>query len=540
MLLVILFIAVIYLGTLATAPSMRKAGVESSKIYMPFVNTWELVKLTGRPTYQAVLVYLPIFNFFLLFSFLTDLSRSFGQNTFGDYFKAMVIPMIHFKKIAVHNYIGKTTDLPKHQKSAVREWADSIVFAVLAATLIRWSTFEAFMIPTSSMEGTLMVGDYLFVSKIHYGPRSPITPLQVPLTHQNIWFTGNAEGTNGISSYLDWIELPYFRFPGLTEIERNDIVVFNFPWDNGKQAIPNLDLTVKNELRPTDLKTNYVKRCVALPGDTLEVRDKDIFINGENSNIEGVLQYQHTVKLNKKAFGLENKNKVIQLVKPKESPFTVGEEQLSHVDSVNQKLLDICDELNIRTEEERKFFYPGRIVSFVFNFRKATFDLSQFTANMTLEEAKKLEALEEISSVDRDLFKTPTTRLYPSEKAWTQNIYGPLVIPKKGMTFKVTPERLIMYEKALVYFEGDDIRISDDNQRLYVNRKQVSEYTFKQNYYYMIGDNRNGSYDSRFWAFVPEDHIVGTPLLVWLSVEDTPNKSFFERIRWNRIFTWVR
>lgn len=545
MLLILLLIGVIYLGTLFTAPALQKAGVPASKTYIPFVNTMELVKATGRPIYQAFVVYLPIFNFFLLFSFFTDLSRSFGKDSFGDYFKAMVWTPFHFWKASKNEYRGKTTELPKQRKSIVREWGDSIVFAVLAATLIRWSSFEAFMIPTSSMDSTLKVGDYLFVSKLHYGPRSPITPLQIPLTHQNIWFTGNPDGTNGVASYLDWIKLPYFRLPGLTEIKRNDIVVFNWPWDNGKDVTPGIkDRIIKSRLRPTDLKTNYVKRCVAIPGDTLRVVGDNITINNKISKIDGIIQFKYLLTIDSLVVDKKFGGKTPRAVRAQFDPRT------GQAAFVNRKLLvtnptkfqqycenltSILDDQGVRTEQS---MIAGSFRKPDFQQSPYGFDLLNFSANLTTEQYKELSKNKLFKSIERVDYKrgSSNTGLYPMEKAWNQNDYGPLVMPKRGMKFKVTKERLIQWERALTYFEGDEVKIKKNYSELWVDGKKVSEYTFKQNYYFMIGDNRNGSYDSRYWAFVPEDHVVGTPLLVWMSVDDTPGKG----IRWNRIFKYVR
>lgn len=518
--LILLLFLLIYLSTLCTAPALIKAGVPAQKAFTPFVNTLELVKLTGRPTRQAFLVYLPVFNFFLLFSLLTDLSRSFKKDSFGDYFKAMVIPIYHFPRIAkTETYIGKTSELPKQAKSTAREWADSIVFAVLAATLIRWSTFEAYTIPTSSMEGTMLVGDYLFVSKLHYGPRSPITPLQVPLTHQNLWFTGNPDGTGGVKSYMDWLQLPYFRFPGITEIKRNDIVVFNWPWDNGKDTYVQFGSLAKADLRPMDLKTNYVKRCVAVGGDTLEVKDENILINGKISEINGVIQHAYEVTYDTTHF--------IAKYGPLNYQSLVG---------VGTK---ICDQVGVRVERTQNQL-DGNVERTV-NLRSR----SSFIVNMTQENAQAIRKMKLVKGVVRtevhkgqDEYRAGT--LYPAEKSWTLDDYGPIVMPKKGMTFQVNKDRLIMWERALTYFEGDNVEIKDNMTKLFVDGKEVQEYTFKQNYYYMIGDNRHGSYDSRTWGFVPENHVVGTPLMIWMSKDDNPNKSWFESIRWNRIFNFVR
>jgi signal peptidase I len=518
MALILILIGIIYFSTLAVYKSLVAAGVDSKKALIPFINTYEWVKVIGRPTYQAFVVYLPVFNFFLLFSFFTDFSRCFGRTSFGDYCKAMILPILHFSKIpSTNKYLGTLESLGKEVKSNGREWADSIVFAVLAATLIRWSTFEAFTIPTSSMEGTMLVGDYLFVSKLHYGPRSPITPLQVPLTHQTLWFTDKkGDGTSGIKSYLDWIQLPYFRFPGITEVKRNDIVVFNWPWDNGKDTYVDFGTLSKAEIRPIDLKMNYVKRCVGIPGDTVEIRNQQLYINGKPSNFDGVLQHQYRIYLKKDFVERSGSN-------------------------LEQNILSICHDNEIRVESGTHP-HDGMLYWFLQYDGKT----NSFAVNLSKEKVQLLKSNPAVVDVKISLIRRgePETRvekpLYPVEKASTLDDYGPVVMPQKGMTIEVNRNNLIMFDRALSYFEGNNIEIKDNYQKLFVDGKEVQNYTFKNNYFYMIGDNRHGSYDSRTWAFVPENHIVGTPILIWLSMEDTPNKSFFERIRWDRLFKWVR
>lgn len=516
MILILILFSLIYCATLSVYKSLLAAGVEKNKALIPFVNTMEFVRVLGRPKYQAFVVYLPIFNFFLIFSFFTDLSRCFGRTSFTDYLKAMLIPIVHFSQIPKTNkYLGTITSLSKEVKSTPREWADSILFAVLAATLIRWSTFEAFTIPTSSMEGTLMVGDYLFVSKLHYGPRAPITPLQIPLTHQTIWFTDKkGDGTSGLKSYSDIIQLPYFRFPGLTDIKRNDIVVFNWPWDNGKDTYVNFDYLGRADLRPTDLKTNYVKRCVAVAGDTLQIKNQVVYINGKVSNIDGVIQHSHKIT------------------------FKPGfiKKYIHSIDDIKYFGNKLCDDFGIRieTRQDPNTNEPKREVELVAE--------NAFVVNTSEAKAEELRKLNYVDSVEKLYYPLGSTgsSLYPAEKAFSFDEYGPIVMPKKGMTIPVTKENLIMFDRALTYFEDENIEMRDNQTKLFVNGKEVKEYTFKKNYYYMVGDNRHGSYDSRTWAFVPEDHIVGTPLLVWMSIEDTPNKGLFSRIRWERLFKWVR
>ncbi|QCR22053.1 signal peptidase I [Pontibacter sp. SGAir0037] len=356
------------------------------------------------------------------------------------------------------------TKEPKKKKSFAREWGDAILFAVVAASLIRWATFEAYTIPTPSMEKSLLVGDFLFVSKLHYGPRTPITPLQVPLTHQTIWGTS-------IPSYSDAIQLPSYRLPGFSSVKNGDVVVFNYP---------------PEEEHPADLKTNYIKRCIGIAGDSVEIRDMQVFINGEAMTTPEKVQYKYHItpkqRLNEKFF--LDRNIRIQDVQY----------------STQGYYIDATPEL---AEEI------------------ASLD---FIKDVTL---LKAEPGEEEPSVFPNV---------PSKYNWNRDNYGPIYIPKKGATVAITPESLPFYEKAiLVYEHNENAEVRDG--KLFINSQEVNEYTFKQNYYFMMGDNRHNSLDSRYWGYVPEDHIVGKAVMIWMSTDE--NGSFLNKIRWSRLFNTI-
>lgn len=349
---------------------------------------------------------------------------------------------------------------PKVQKGFAREWGDAILFAVIAATLIRWATFEAYTIPTPSMESSLLVGDYLFVSKLHYGPRTPITPLQVPLTHQTIWGTS-------IPSYSDAIQLPQWRLPGFSSVKNNDVVVFNVPFE---------------DQHPADLRTNYIKRCVGIAGDKLEVRDMQVYINDK------------------------------PLVNPKNMQ--------------NRYLLETSSVL------DEEFFRN-------LNISLAGIQPIQggYVVDTTPEIAEQFKKMDFIKTVhlDKDVPGNPDPEVYPHAPTllkWNRDNYGPINIPKEGQTVKLTPENAAIYETVIRKYEGNK-DVSFTNGVVSVDGKPISEYTFKQDYYFMMGDNRHNSADSRFWGFVPEDHVVGKAVLVWMSMD--PNAG----IRWKRIFSLI-
>ncbi len=351
---------------------------------------------------------------------------------------------------------------PKKKKGFIREWGDAILFAVVAASLIRWATFEAYTIPTPSMEKSLLVGDFLFVSKLHYGPRTPITPLQVPLTHQTIW------GTN-IPSYSDAIQLKSHRLPGFSEVKRNDVVVFNYP---------------PEEQHPADLRTNYIKRCIGIAGDSIQIRDMQVYINGK---------------------AVKNPAKMQQMY------------YLQTGNMLNQKFFLDRDITDVQQAE------GGYII------------------HTSAEKAKELAAIDFIQDVVllKNLPGKEDPMVFPhvpSKYAWNADNFGPLYIPKEGATVDITPETLPLYEKVILGYEHNE-NAEVRNGQLFIDGKPVNKYTFKQDYYFMMGDNRHNSLDSRFWGFVPEDHIVGKAVMIWMSAD--PNGTFLSKIRWNRLFNTI-
>jgi signal peptidase I len=361
-------------------------------------------------------------------------------------------------------------------KSKTREWWDAILFAVIAATLIRWLIMEAYTIPTPSMENSLLVGDFLFVSKFHYGTRTTSTPLQVPLTHQKIWFTN-------IPSYVEWIKLPQYRLPGISHVKRNDVVVFNVPGIEENNLDAPRDQWIDY---PVDLKTNYIKRCVGIPGDTLQIRDHQVFINGDSSYNPPDMQFEYTVLA---------KNEI-------------SERNLSKFEIDDYRLV-------------------GKPAN-----------AAEYRMAISPTVAGELRKLPFIISVSRTSRNSPEYNIFPDVKyfPWSADEYGPLVIPKKGMTITITDTTLAAYSKTIIrYDHNKDVKI--ENGKLYIEGKEVTEYTFKQDYYFMMGDNRHNSLDSRYWGFVPEDHIVGKAFFIWLSLDR--NADFLHKIRWSRFFKLI-
>ncbi|WP_221391826.1 signal peptidase I [Dyadobacter sp. NIV53] len=381
----------------------------------------------------------------------------------------------------------KISTEPAKKKSAFREWIDSVLFAVTAAVIIRWLFFSAFVIPTPSMENTLLVGDYLFVSRIHYGTTTPITPLQVPLTHQTIWGTS-------IPSYLDWIQLPQFRLPGITDVKRGDVVVFNLPVEHPDLYSKYGSVLPDLKPHPTDLRSNYIKRCVAISGDKLEVRNGQVYVNGKAETNPPRIQSEYFVSTGAPVNELNifRKNGITDY-----SPFT---------ETYNDTITD-NDEF-------------GYIV-------KTTADL-----------ASKLKGYDFVKRVEAVLMpkELKEPQLFPASEQlhWNKDNYGPVLVPTKGMKVSLTSQNIALYGEIIKSYDGNE-NVGIEPNRITQNGKPLESYTFKQDYYFMMGDNRHNSADSRYWGFVPKDHIVGKAIFVWMSLDPNPT-SFVNKIRWDRIF----
>lgn len=376
----------------------------------------------------------------------------------------------------------------KVKKSPVREWFDSILFAVVAATLIRWLFMEAFTIPTPSMENSLMVGDFLFVSKLHYGTRTPRTPLQVPLTHQKIW------GTN-IPSYSTAIQLPSYRLPGFTSVKNGDVVVFNVP---PKYLNDNIDY-------PVDLKTNYIKRCVGIPGDVLEVRQREVIVNGKTLPTPPRSEQKYFLKtaevLDATFF------RKYDIVNDYRDPGQPTE---------NWKPLE---QYNDSTKASTLVGYMINTTEAVVNTLKG-FDWVKGIEPM----------IDKPGEIMPGIYGTPTFK-------WNHDNFGPITVPKEGATIQINPQSIALYGPVIELYEGNE-KVETSPTSIKINGQPITSYTFRQDYYFMMGDNRDNSLDSRFWGFVPADHIVGKAVFVWMSLDPNPDK-WYNKIRWNRVFRTI-
>lgn len=397
----------------------------------------------------------------------------------------------------------------------VLEWVDDIVFALIAVYFINIFIFQNYQIPSSSLEKSLLVGDYLFVSKLSYGPRVPNTPLSFPLVQNTLPFFN-------CKSYLEWPSWDYKRVKGLGHVKRNDIVVFNFPAGDtialyqqnpdyytlieqyGRERI-HMDKTTFGEVmyRPVDKRENFVKRCVGMPGDQFEVRDNKIYINGSMTEDPEFMQLNYFVETNGAMF---------------------SEEQF--------RLLGISkdDRQMVSSPDQLAFlgFQPNKSGQFnpVYHFPMT---------KQAVEKAKKLSIVQSII-VEPDVMGGDLYYPVDYHTGWTRDNYGPVWIPKKGERIELDERNLAIYKRCIKNYENNDLEVKAG--KIYINGEETTSYTFKYDYYFMMGDNRHCSADSRSWGFVPEDHIVGKPILIWLSLDK--DRSLFDGgIRWNRLFRMV-
>lgn len=476
----------------------QKAGRRGWEALIPVYSYYIMLKLTGKPVWWMVMYFIPVINIIAGITLLIEFSKSYGKFSFGSHVASMLFPFIALPVWGFDRqttYVGLSDESSRlYKKSAGREWADAILFAVVAATLIRGALFEAYSIPTGSMEKSLLIGDYLYVSKMDYGPRVPMTPIAIPFMHHTMPLTGT-------KAYSEIINTKYRRLPGFTTIKRGDAVVFNYPEGDtvvvetqetasyyklvremGRDAVrSNPGFTIVE--RPVDKRENYIKRCQAISGDTVSIVDAQVYVNGK-----------------------PNSNKL--------------ENQLSFFVKTDGSTL------NPATLQDMNIFYQELAYGV-------------YSLHMTYEQAKTVRNWTNVKEVNpaitaKGIYDPDVFPHHPNFK-WNQDNMGSFVVPAKNTTMKITTANLPLYKRIIEVYEGNKLVVSGD--RVFVNDKELTSYTFKMNYYWMMGDNRHNSLDSRFWGFVPEDHVVGKAKFVCMSFDK--NGSFLESIRWSRIFMGI-
>ena len=499
----ILTVLVLILTTAGLWGIFEKAGEKGWSVLVPFYNWYIWLRIIRKPIWWYIFLLVPFINVFVLLLMIVEILKCFKKYGLLDQALGVLFPFAYLPYLAFaqkEQYADPLKQKPVI-KTAVREWVDAIIFAVIAASIIRIFLIEAYTIPTSSMEKTLLVGDYLFVSKVSFGPKVPNTPLAFPFVHHTLPLTESTK------SYLEWIKLPYYRFPGMSDIKNMDVVVFNYPdgdtlstkWQSNASYYQLVRTYGRNTVwndkqnfgdiiaRPVDKRENFIKRCIGIPGDSIHIVDRVVYINSKPEQNPGKRQFKYIVRTNG-----------------------------NPINQMNFEKLDITE--NIMTDN------------------KGNYELT-----LSDESMAKLKQFSNIVAIEPEIMPKdvadPNIFPFDTNYRWNVDNFGPLWIPKKGVTIPVNMSNICLYKRIIGVFEGNKLDIRDG--KIYINGQEASQYTFKMNYYWMMGDNRHNSADSRYWGFVPEDHVVGKAVFVWLSL--SPNKSVFDgKIRWSKLFRFVK
>jgi signal peptidase I len=486
----------------------RKASVAGWKALIPFYNIWVMISIAQRPKYWFFLMFIPVIGWFIALAMLIEFVKTFGKFKFYEHALTVFSAGLYFIYVGFnHKDTFKGVEAVKsYKKSSSREWIDAGVFAIVAATIIRTFVFEAYVIPTGSMEKTLLVKDYLFVSKFSYGTRLPNTPLALPFVHNTLPLSSSP-------SYLTWIKIPYVRWFS-SPVRRQDVVVFNLPVgdstinleeygtkdlyydvirragggnpDQGRKMVLQNPQDYPIIVRPVDKQDNYIKRCTALPGDTILITKGVVSVNGVAEKMPPHAQTYYYVQTAGQPLD-DNEMK----------------EQYD-VDIHNPEEFQLTNSLN----------------------------LYRVLLSAQAVEAMKTSGLaKSISPEPSDL--TGQEQVFPYDQLhhWTLDDFGPLWIPRKGATLKLTPENYSLYQRAIRTYEGNSLERRGD--KFLINGVVTDHYTFHMDYYWMMGDNRHNSQDSRYWGLVPEDHIVGKAAFIFMSLGQNS-------IRWDRLFRSIK
>jgi len=507
----------------------QRANRKAWEAAIPIYNAVILMKIINRPKWWVILLFIPVINQLMFPILWIETARSFGFNKRKD--TALVLLTLGFYLFFINYATNSTYKLNRSLKprTAFGEWVSSIAFAIIAATLVHTYVMQPYTIPTSSLEKTLLVGDYLFVSKFHYGARVPTTTIATPMLHDSIPTAIISE--KNTKSYLNKPLLPYLRIPGFQKIKRNDIVVFNWPVDT---LVHWMDPSKGTDFKPLDKKTNYVKRCVGIAGDTLEVRDGYVYINGKQNILpdRAKLQFYNRVYSEK---GLSTQKLLRYTDKEFERKFIINftsqnqfEKVMRYATNNPEKIKD--NQFIITTSDEG---IPQWIINgYRLDIKEISTKIRK--ANITDEIAAKLRKDSEVDSVVKVINPKGNkgNNMFPQETnlSWNTDNYGPIYIPKKGTTVPLNMNSIPFYERIIEDYENNQLEVIGEH--IFVNGKKSTSYTFKQDYYWMMGDNRQNSLDARSWGYVPFDHVVGKPVLIWFSINEG-------EIRWERLFTTV-
>ena len=503
------------------------SGYKSSNAFIPIYNGLVLMKIIHRPWWWVILLFIPIVNIMMFPVIWIEICKNFGKKSWTDYFLALITFGLYIYSINFSQSTRKESLTNLERKEST---IGSIVFAIILATIVHTYFIQPFIIPTGSLEKTLLVGDFLFVSKYHYGARIPKTVAAFPMVHDTIVGTG-------IRSYLNKPQLPYLRMPAMKKIKRNDLVTFNWPADTVRKFF----VKEAGVIKPIDKKSNYVKRCVAIPGDKLEIINGVLYINNEPSQ----LPYRAKPLFNYKVIsknGISSKELLKENITGFKRKF-----KISGINS-NQQFEEIRPYISSLVNSDINNFtittgHKGIPSKLIRENRLKITEIRELEKNLsiTIEDFKRLDNKNTYDTIFR-IFKSKklyNTSFFPNDIKfdWNEDNFGPITIPKKGQKINLSKEILPVYKKIIRDYENNKLELIDD--KIFINDIETDSYEFDMDYYWMMGDNRYNSEDSRAWGYVPENHIVGRPIFIWMSIDGINDGISNWKIRWNRVFTTI-
>jgi len=503
------------------------AGVESWKALIPFYNIIKHLDIINRPRWWIILVFIPVINLLMIPVIWVEYIKTFNHNSKLD--RILVIVTLGFYIYYISYVSNKKKYISQISFSSFERSFGSIIYAIVIATIVHNYVIQPFVIPTGSLEKTLRVGDFLLVSKFHYGARIPSTLVSFPMVHDTIPIIKSR-------SYLKKPQLPYLRIPGFQEIKNNDIVVFNWPADTVRKFF----VKEKGVIKPTDKKSNYVKRAIGIPGDSLEIRDGIVYLNGKENNLPDRARplFTYLIKSNEgvsssKLINLEVDGFIRKFIIKGLSTDTYAE--------ISDYILNISNngenEYLIYTTDKG---IPIKLV------RELRLDIREIIdkekeLSLTHIDAIKIKNSNQFDTIYRTIQETDNSNsiFFPNNKRfnWNNDHFGPLYIPKAGDKIDLNIKTLPLYKKIITDYEFNDLLVVEED--ILINGVKENEYVFKQDYYWMMGDNRYNSEDSRVWGFVPFDHVLGRPVFIWMSIEGLFNGMENWKFRWDRVFTTI-
>ena len=503
------------------------AGVESWKALIPFYNIIKHLDIINRPRWWIILVFIPVINLLMIPVIWVEYIKTFNHNSKLD--RILVIVTLGFYIYYINYVSNKKKYISQISFSNFERSFGSIIYAIVIATIVHNYIIQPFVIPTGSLEKTLRVGDFLLVSKFHYGARIPSTVVSFPMVHDTIPIIKSR-------SYLKKPQLPYLRIPGFQEIKNNDIVVFNWPADTVRRFF----VKEKGVIKPTDKKSNYVKRAIGIPGDSLEIRDGIVYLNGKENNLPDRAKplFTYIVKSNE---GVSSSKLINLKVNGFIRKFIIKNLSTDIYAEISKYILNISNngenEYLIYTTDKG---IPIKLV------RKLSLDIREIIdkekeLSLTHIDAIKIKNSNQFDTIYRAIEETNTSNsiFFPNNKrfSWNNDHFGPLYIPKAGDKIDLNIKTLPLYKKIITDYEFNDLKVVDED--ILINGIKENEYVFKQDYYWMMGDNRYNSEDSRVWGFVPFDHVLGRPVFIWMSIEGLFNGIENWNFRWDRVFTTI-